>query len=564
MASTAGQVAVQATATAEAANRPTYPASTSQVAADFRNPPFWTPIISKARSLFPAPRQSEATNVSASETGIIMAPTSTEGARLDVTGISPIPPTRRVYVSTTDVSAFTFRVQWRDVIGDVFNETTTASGVCVAPAQASSYSVAIERASGLDPVTATNATVFEVIGSNGMYVSPDGISVEVGGIPVNEISPNLPVPVAPTAPTITSAGGVVVIHWAGTMSSGSVPTNFQYVYAQESPNGSTGWTRVGQPLTGFGDISRSVPVGSVRYYRLIARDNLGRDGVPSSNAGPLTVSGVGLGDMDSTVADAIANAQTTADGKNRIVVSTTAPTLPGTPPFVAGDQWWIRHATDPNQLTGVKVFNGSAWTNYLMVADTIIVPGSAGTTVIADGAVTTAKVVAGAITTNELAPSVGGTLDISANGSINILVGVQDEHTAAIAANADDVATLDSTLTTTTATAITAASTASGAAEAAASAATTANAANTAIQNMGQTYRFTEAGAYIGAPGSPYEFVLDNTGAEIRYGGIMVSKWDAGSMIVPSFVGTKVIVGNHQIEKYTGAAGGTVVKLAEL
>lgn len=70
------------------------------------------------------------------------------------------------------------------------------------------------------------------------------------------------------------------------------------------------------------------------------------------------------------------------------------------------------------------------------------------------------------------------------------------------------------------------------------------------VTEMGTYYQFGVDGAVIGSPGSPFQLVLANDGIEIRESGTRVSRWDAGQMQVTSFVGDKVILGNHQLEKY--------------
>lgn len=86
------------------------------------------------------------------------------------------------------------------------------------------------------------------------------------------------------------------------------------------------------------------------------------------------------------------SAQTTADGKNRILASATEPDHEG---LAAGDQWLVLgDPSDATHVTGVKVWNGTAFGDLRMVADQILVPGSAGTVSIADGAVTAPKITA--------------------------------------------------------------------------------------------------------------------------------------------------------------------------
>jgi hypothetical protein len=198
---------------------------------------------------------------------------------------------------------------------------------------------------------------------------------------------------------------------------------------------------------------------------------------------------------------------------------------------------------------------------------------------IVDGAITAAKIAANTITANEIAggtitaneiaantievnnvsPSFGSSLNLSANGSINFLVGVTDSQALAISENQSSIGTLDTQIEGAATVAGDAASAASEAKTKADTAQTTANTTALALESLGQTYRFTSTGAYIGAPDSPYEFVIQNTGAQILVNGVVVSWWDATTMHVPSFVGTTVVLANHQIEA-DPAGTGTVVR----
>lgn len=184
-----------------------------------------------------------------------------------------------------------------------------------------------------------------------------------------------------------------------------------------------------------------------------------------------------------------------------------------------GDQWWVLGSgATAGRIVGVKIWNGALWANYAFVADSILVPGSVGNIVIADGAITAPKIgaqaveadniKAGAIQTSHLDAGVGGQLDISANGSINLVVGQVD-------------------------------------------------AVNNNLKEMQTYYQFGASGAIIGKPQSPYQLALRNDRIEMLENGNVVSYWNAGQMYVNSFIGEKVILGNHQLEKY---GTGTVVR----
>lgn len=110
-----------------------------------------------------------------------------------------------------------------------------------------------------------------------------------------------------------------------------------------------------------------------------------------------------LAKMDGKISDAVDDAISkleTPDGGNHIYAGADEPTPPKGG-FKAGDLWYQTN-TD-SQIAAVKVWNGTVWNAYDMVANSILVAGSVGSTLIADGAVTTAKITAKAITADQIA-----------------------------------------------------------------------------------------------------------------------------------------------------------------
>ena len=105
------------------------------------------------------------------------------------------------------------------------------------------------------------------------------------------------------------------------------------------------------------------------------------------------------GKIDSAVKDAVSQLET-PDGGNHIYAGADEPTPPKDG-FKAGDLWYQTNAD--SQIAAVKVWNGTVWNGYDMVANSILVAGSVGSTLIADGAVTTAKITAGAVTADQIA-----------------------------------------------------------------------------------------------------------------------------------------------------------------
>lgn len=103
--------------------------------------------------------------------------------------------------------------------------------------------------------------------------------------------------------------------------------------------------------------------------------------------------------IDSAVKDAVSQLET-PDGGNHIYASADEPTAPEGG-FKAGDLWCQTNAS--GQIAAVKVWNGSKWNNYDLLANSLLVAGSVGSTLIADGAVTTSKITAKAVTADQIA-----------------------------------------------------------------------------------------------------------------------------------------------------------------
>lgn len=87
--------------------------------------------------------------------------------------------------------------------------------------------------------------------------------------------------------------------------------------------------------------------------------------------------------------DQASKAQATADGKNRIIAAAAEPAHGG---LALGDLWM---QLDPSgHVSGIQVWNGKAFTDYVLLAQQVLVAGSVGTISLADGAVTAGKVTA--------------------------------------------------------------------------------------------------------------------------------------------------------------------------
>ena len=110
-----------------------------------------------------------------------------------------------------------------------------------------------------------------------------------------------------------------------------------------------------------------------------------------------------LAGMDGKISDAVDDAISqleTPDGGNHIYAGADEPTPPKDG-LKAGDLWCKTNAS--GQIAAVKVWNGTVWNAYDMVANSLLVAGSVGSTLIADGAVTTSKITANAVTADQIA-----------------------------------------------------------------------------------------------------------------------------------------------------------------
>lgn len=87
--------------------------------------------------------------------------------------------------------------------------------------------------------------------------------------------------------------------------------------------------------------------------------------------------------------DQAAKAQTTADGKNRIIAAASEPSHGGLAP---GDLWM--QLDKSSNVTGIQVWNGKSFVDYVLLAQEVLVAGSVGTICLADGAITADKVTA--------------------------------------------------------------------------------------------------------------------------------------------------------------------------
>jgi hypothetical protein len=464
---------------------------------------------------------------------------------------------------------------------------------------------------------------------------------------------------APSTPTLASELGLLIAAWNGQIASATPPPQFRYLYAEVS-TAATGqpWVRKGNVLTGAGQIS--IPgetIGAQRWVRFTAVDGAGILSTVSATAGPITITGVDLGDLDPAIEAAIEAAEEAAraaaeqsnmlsDASFELNTSefwtlgsgvTNVTTLPRTGtrhlrlpattvaregfqynrvlPCQPGDTFYFRMYIDPQTTVPddglvIRVMSGAttalgtitevegsgelitagyimvmgSWTvpegiNYfkpqVWIADTTntsvyfvddfrllkmvsgvdIVAGSvtadkvAANSIVAEHlqansvsaekiqaaaiiaekiaaeAVTAEKIAAnaiianhiqaGAVETNHLSPAVGDELNIAGN--------------VTIVATQDTIAGVETNLQGT----------------------------QDNLTEMQTYYAFGAEGAVISSPGSVFATAIRSDRIEMLENGNVVSYWNSGTMYVNQFVGEKVTLGNHQLEKF---GTGTVVR----
>lgn len=494
--------------------------SANRLARPIQDKAYWQEVSLGARFVWEVPstvtpgmvNRSTWRNVTWDATGaFLFQPNSDiEGAEAHVTPVLPIPASKKIYVEAeyTVGLAPQIWVEWLDVNNALVSSTLATSKTVVSTAAAEalgavSYTVKLTRPAGAGLGATREPKIFEVIGADGLAISPGGVSVEVGGNTTVEINPSLPLLAAPVAPTLTSGVGSVSVRWNGNLTSGAAPAHLAYVFAEESPNGTTGWTRVGPPLNRAGDIPTRPPVGAQRWYRLTAVDTSNRLSPVSATAN-ITVVGVGIPDLSGDIGDVI----DTVDGLNKIHYQTLA-----APPtaHANGDLWFVLDGTT-SIVTEVRIWNGTIWNPYRIVADSVMVPGSIGTVTIGDGVITGPKVKArsftgevmeiGSISVDELTPNIGGFIDITINPAIE---GLQES-----------------------------------------------------MEQQQRYFRFGSNGLEIGDPTTNESLRLDAGRIEMVQAGNVPTYWEAQTFYVERMIVEAANIGGHRFEGYGN--GRTVIR----
>ena len=194
----------------------------------------------------------------------------------------------------------------------------------------------------------------------------------------------------PSRPAVTSKLGVVTVHWDGKTASGtSMESDFDHIEVGEGA-ASSSMKVVAATQAGQGDyIVTGLSIGSQHRYALRSVDHAGNKSGWSSIASVTVASAVPQETLDSInqdIAKAEAEAKaakTTADGKNKVFTQTAEPAHTG---LTKGDLW--QKLDSSGHISSVNVWNGTKFTAYSLVADSLLVPGSVnGSVLIKDGTV---------------------------------------------------------------------------------------------------------------------------------------------------------------------------------
>lgn len=373
-------------------------------------------------------------------------------------------------------------------------------------------------------VGALSATVTGLKVNTGYYVSISAVTASgtMGGLSTEVyVAPPAPMQklTPPTPPGLASDYGVVAVAWDGLLTGpDAIPSYFAYVRAFISENTTGPWSPVGPSFTHAGSTTvADLPVDSTRYFKFVAYDRVGGNS-DDSTVTSIVVKGVDLGTLNTDISNLQtqldANDAALATAQGNINTALTGP-VDGVR-LVAGSV--TTGAVAAGSITSAQIAAGTITASNIgagQITALNIGAGQVQANHIAAGSIDANKIAAGAIQVSHLSPSVGGSIDISANNSINMLVGNINDQ-------ANDIDSVSGT-----------------------------------VDTMSTYYQFGPDGATITAPNSPFAVGIRNDRIDMLQQGVAVSSWNAGQMFVNSFVGTEVVLGNHKIEKY---GTGTVVR----
>lgn len=303
-----------------------------------------------------------------------------------------------------------------------------------------------------------------------------------------DVAQDVTPPSVPSVPVLASELGVVTIHWDGRTATGThMEPDFDHIEVGRGTNPSN-LTRIAAAQSGEGDyLDTALTAGDEPVYALRAVDHAGNMSAWSTTAGITVASTVSseeisqikndlkanndaletanqtLSQANKDLAqakkdikanadkakdsyDKATNAQATADGKNKIIKSTSEPAHAG---LATGDMWyqtslvtwWAGQPNDsPSVLSErvdhVYIWDGTQFNEYNFVASNVISTNTVTAPLLAAGSVITDKLAANAVTADKILTGAVTTDKLAANAVVSDKIAANAVNADKIAANA--------------------------------------------------------------------------------------------------------------------------------
>lgn len=307
-------------------------------------------------------------------------------------------------------------------------------------------------------------------------------------VAVVDVAQDVTPPSVPSAPVLASELGVVTIHWDGRTATGThMEPDFDHIEVGRGTNPSN-LTRIAAAQSGEGDyLDTALTAGDKPVYALRAVDHAGNMSAWSATAGITVASTVSSEEISQIKNDLKANndaletanqtlsqankdleqakkdikanadkakdsydkatsAQTTADGKNKIIKSTGEPAHAG---LATGDMWYQTSLVtwwtgEPNnspsvlseRVDHVYIWDGTRFNEYNFVASNVISTNTVTAPLLAAGSVITDKLAANAVTADKILTGAVTTDKLAANAVVSDKIAANAVNADKIAANA--------------------------------------------------------------------------------------------------------------------------------
>jgi hypothetical protein len=290
----------------------------------------------------------------------------------------------------------------------------------------------------------------------------------------------------PSTPIVASTRGLIRVDWDGLIDGAAPLNSFRYVQVEYAPTDTMVWQLSGQTfLRGGGAMFIPGVVGEEYIVRLTPVDGAAVSGNQSATA-TVTVEGINTFDFTPLIENMLSEP---------------------------------RIETDAAANVGVKLFNGGIVAYDSSGDPTIFVNAADGSIYFKQGVIDGDAIVTGTILANKLdvsslvttliSSSLGNSLNLASNSSVNILVG-------------GAVATVQSGL----------------------------NATNANLGVMQTYYQFGPSGAVISSPDNTNSVRISNSGIDMLVAGQVKSSWTAAGLDAPNLTATQTAtIGAHQFRK---------------